>query len=66
MHRDLPEMVARDYADVAFTWYHLVTFWARTYPDHFEFIAARAREVYPRHDFARMDDSEFGAPLGLD
>jgi Bacterial extracellular solute-binding protein len=25
MHRDLPEMVARSYADVAFTWYHLVS-----------------------------------------
>src|SRR5262249_39167403 len=29
MHRDLPEMVARSYADVAFTWYHLVSYWAR-------------------------------------
>jgi hypothetical protein len=99
MHRDLPEMVARGYADVAFTWYHLVAFWARAFPEHFEFVAvpgvetfftkiafaptvnplrseaakafdefffARARDVYPRHDFARMDDNEFGAPLGLD
>ena len=99
MHRDLPEMVARNYADVAFTWYHLVSFWARTFTDHFEFVAvpgvesfftkiaftgsvnplrsvaakafdefffARARDAYPRHDFARMDDDEFGAPLGLD
>jgi extracellular solute-binding protein len=99
MHRDLPEMVARGYADVAFTWYHLVSFWARAFPDHFElvgvpgvesfftkiafaatvnplrpeaakafdeFFFARARDVYPRHDFARMDDNEFGAPLGLD
>jgi molybdate transport system substrate-binding protein len=98
MHRDLPEMVARGYADVAFTWYHLVSFWARTFPDQFEFVAVpgvesfftkiafarvesplrsaaakafeefffdRAREVYPRFDFARMDDSEFGAPLDL-
>ena len=31
-----------------------------------EFFFARARDVYPRHDFARMDDNEFGAPLGLD
>jgi Bacterial extracellular solute-binding protein len=99
MHRDLPEMIARGYADVAFTWYHLVSFWARVFPDHFEFVGVpgvesfftkiafartanplrpeaakafddfffvRARDVYPRHDFARMDDKEFGAPLGLD
>jgi hypothetical protein len=26
MHRDLPEMVARSYADVAFTWHHLVSY----------------------------------------
>jgi hypothetical protein len=30
-----------------------------------EFFFARAREVYPRYDFARMNDSEFGATLGL-
>jgi hypothetical protein len=99
MHRDLPEMVARDYADVAFTWYHLVSYWARILPNHFEFVAvpgaepfstqiamarvnnplrsravkafddfffSRARDVYPRYDFARMNDNEFGAALKLD
>jgi len=99
MHRDLPEMVARGYADVAFTWRHLVSYWARTFPNHFEFVAVpsaepfftqialarvnsplrsgamkafdeffftRARDVYPRYDFARMNDDEFGATLGLD
>src|SRR5215470_14284695 len=98
MHRDLPEMVARGYADVAFTWYHLVSYWARTFPKHFDFVAvpgaesfftqiasarvnsplrpaamnafdefifSRARDVYPRYDFARMSDDEFGAPLAL-
>lgn len=98
MHRDLPEMVARGYADVAFTWYHLVSYWARTFPDHFtfvpvpgaepfftqiafgrvsnplrprpakafeEFFFGRAKDVYPRYDFARMNDDEYGAPLGL-
>ena len=98
MHRDLPEMVARGYADVAFTWYHLVSYWARTFPNHFEFVAVpgadsfftkialarvnnplrsgamnafdefffrRARDVYPQYDFARMNDDEFGATLGL-
>ena len=99
MHRDLPEMVARSYADVAFTWYHLVSYWARIFPSHFEsvvlsgaerffvqiafgrvvdplrgraltafdeFFFARARDVYPRYDFARMNDQEYGATLTLD
>jgi Bacterial extracellular solute-binding protein len=98
MHRDLPEMVARGYADVAFTWRHLVSYWARIFPDQFEaievpgvepyftqialarvvhplrpratkafdqFFFARAREVYPQYDFARMRDDEFGAALSL-
>jgi hypothetical protein len=42
MHRDLPEMVARGYADVAFTWYHLVSFWARVFPNHFNSSPFRA------------------------
>jgi len=98
MHRDLPEMIARSYADVAFTWYHLVSYWVRIFPDQFEFVAvpgaepfftkialarvidplrgravnafdefffSRARDVYPQHDFARMNDDEFGATLEL-
>jgi len=99
VHRDLPEMVARGYADVAFTQYHLVSYWTRIFPRHFElvpvagaerffvkiafargvdplrpqaarafeeFFFSRAREVYPKYDFARMDDDEFGATLQLD
>jgi hypothetical protein len=91
MHRDLPEMLARDYADVALTQYHLVSYWARTFPDLFErftvkiafgrvvdplrararaafeeFFFGRAREVYPRYDFARMADDEYAAPLALE
>lgn len=46
MHRDLPDMVARSYADVAFTWYHLVTYWARTFPDHFEVVAVPGAEPF--------------------
>jgi Bacterial extracellular solute-binding protein len=98
MHRDLPEMVARGYADVAFTWYHLVSYWARIFPNHFEFVVVpgaepfftqiasarvndplrsgatkafdefffgRAKDVYPRYDFAPMNDNEFGASLAL-
>jgi hypothetical protein len=99
MHRDLPEMIARGYADTAFTWHHLVSYWARIFPDQFEFVAVpgaepfftqiasarvadalrpratkafdefffgRARDVYPRYDFARMSDDEFAATLALD
>ena len=98
MHRDLPEMVARGYADVAFTWYHLVSYWARIFPNHFEFVAvpgaepfftqiafarvndpmrsgamkafdefffSRARDVYPRYDFAPMSEQDFAAVLAL-
>src|SRR5262249_3577342 len=98
MHRDLPEMVARSYADVAFTWYHLVSYWARIFPNHFalvpvpgaepfftqiafarvdnplrlravkafdEFFFSRAKDVYPRYDFARMSDDEYAAALTL-
>jgi Bacterial extracellular solute-binding protein len=99
VHRDLPEMVARGYADVAFTQYHLVSYWTRIFPRHFElvpvsgaeqffvkiafaqaidalrpraaaafeeFFFSRARDIYPKYDFARMDDDEFGATLRLD
>ena len=31
-----------------------------------EFFFGRARDVYPRYDFARMNDDEYGATLGLD
>jgi hypothetical protein len=99
VHRDLPEMVARGYADVAFTQYHLISYWTRIFPKHFELVSvsgadqffvkiafgrvidplrpralkafeefffSRARDVYPRYDFARMNDDEFGATLALD
>jgi hypothetical protein len=99
VHRDLPEMVARGYADVAFTQYHLISYWTRIFPRQFElvpisgadrffveiafgrvidplrpralkafeeFFFDRAREVYPRYDFARMGEQEFGATLELD
>ena len=99
VHRDLPEMVARGYADVAFTQYHLISYWSRIFPEHFElvpvpgadqffvkiafgrvidpprpqtlnafeeFFFRRARDVYPRYDFARMNDDEYGSTLRLD
>jgi len=97
-HRDVPEAIARDYADVGLTQYHLISYWARTFPDHFEliqiigaerfpvkigfarvsnplrpralnafeeFFFARARDLYPHYDFARMSDDEYGAPMLL-
>jgi hypothetical protein len=99
VHRDLPEMVARGYADTAFTQYHLVSYWTRIFPAHFElvpvsgaeqffvkialaraidplrpralaafeeFFFERARAVYPRYDFAAMNEDEFAAPVRLD
>jgi hypothetical protein len=98
-HRDVPEMLARGYADVGLTQYHLISYWVRTFPNHFELVAipgaerfpvkiafgrvidplrpravtafeefffGRARDVYPRYDFARMNDDEYGATLTLD
>jgi hypothetical protein len=98
-HRDVPEMIARGYADVGLTQYHLISFWARTFPNHFElvpiagaerypvkiafgriidpqrpralkafeeFFFSRARDVYPKYDFARMNDDEYGAVLAIE
>jgi len=97
-HRDVPEALARGYADVGLTQYHLVSYWVRTFPHHFEllpitgadrftlkigfarvtdplrpralkafeeFFFGRARDVYPRYDFARMSDEEYGASMAL-
>jgi Bacterial extracellular solute-binding protein len=98
-HRDVPEALARGYADVGLTQYHLISYWVRTFPNHFElvpitgaerfpskigfarvtdplrpralkafeyFFFGRAGDVYPRYDFARMSDEEYGAPMALD
>src|SRR5262245_53076528 len=98
-HRDVPEMIARGYADVGLTQYHLISYWVRTFPNHFElvplagaerypvkiafgrvidpqrpralkafeeFFFSRARDVYPKYEFARMDDDEYGAALALE
>jgi len=99
VHRDLPEMVSRGYADAAFTQYHLISYWTRIFPGRFElvpiadaerffvkialghvidplrpralrafdeFFFSRARDVYPRYDFASMNSDEYGAILELD
>jgi Bacterial extracellular solute-binding protein len=57
MHRDLPEMVARGYADVAFTWHHLVSYWARIFPNHFEFVGVPGAErFFTQIALARVTD----------
>jgi len=91
-------MIARGYADVGLSQYHLVSYWVRTFPDHFDlvpitgaerfpvniafgraldpmrpraleafeaFFFGRARDAYPKYDFAPMSDGEFGATLRL-
>jgi len=59
MHRDLPEMVARGYADVAFTWYHLMSYWARIFPDHFAFVPVPGAEPF----FAQIALGHVSNPL---
>ena len=98
-HRDVPEMIARGYADVGLTQYHLISYWVRTFPHLFElvpiagaerfavriafarvinpqrsqaakafeeFFFGRAQDVYPRYDFARVRNEDYGAALKLD
>jgi len=56
MHRDLPEMVARSYADVAFTWHHLVSYWTRIFPNHFELVPVPAEGFFTQIAFAHVID----------
>ena len=57
VHRDLPEMVARGYADVAFTQYHLVSYWTRLFPNHFELVpVSGAEQFFIKIAFARVLD----------
>jgi hypothetical protein len=46
VHRDFPEMVARGYADVALTQYHLVSYWTRIFPNRFELVPIESAERY--------------------
>src|SRR5262249_23388769 len=70
VHRDLPEMVARGYADVALTQYHLISYWTRIFPNHFALVPvsgaerffvkiAFGRAVDPLRPRARMAFEEF-------
>jgi len=46
VHRDFPEMIARGYADVALTQYHLISYWTRIFPNHFELIPVPGAERF--------------------
>jgi hypothetical protein len=46
VHRDFPEMVARGYADVALTQHHLISYWTRIFPNHFELVPVSGAERF--------------------
>jgi hypothetical protein len=56
VHRDLPEMVARGYADVAFTQYHLISYWTRIFPRHFELVPVSGADQFFVKIAARVID----------
>jgi len=47
MHRDVPEMLVRSYADVGFVQYHLASYYTRTFPDDFELVPIAEAERFP-------------------
>ena len=56
-HRDAPEMIARGYADVGITQYHLICYWTRIFPNHFELVpVAGAERFFVKIAFGRMID----------
>ena len=57
VHRDFPEMVARGYADVALTQYHLISYWTRLFPNHFELVpVSGAERFFVKIAFGRVID----------
>jgi accessory colonization factor AcfC len=56
-HRDVPEMIARGYADVGLTQYHLISYWTRIFPNHFELVpVAGAERYFVKIAFGRVVD----------
>ncbi len=56
-HRDVPEMIARGYADVGITQYHLISYWTRIFPDHFELVPiAGVERFFVKIAFGRIID----------
>jgi hypothetical protein len=45
-HRDVPEMIARNYADVGFSPFHLVNYWVQLFPDLFEIVPIEGSERF--------------------
>jgi hypothetical protein len=59
VHRDFPEMVARGYADVALTQYHLISYWTRIFPNHFELVpVSGAERIFAKIAFGRTIDPQ--------
>src|SRR5437879_2513641 len=57
VHRDFPEMIARGYADVALTQYHLISYWTRIFPDHFALVpVSGAERFFVKIAFGRVVD----------
>ena len=57
VHRDFPEMVARGYADVALTQYHLISYWVRIFPSYFELVPVPGAErFFVKIAFSRVID----------
>jgi Bacterial extracellular solute-binding protein len=57
-HRDVPEMIARNYADVGFSPYHLVNYWVQSFPDLFELVPIEGSERFPNFEaFAQVADA---------
>jgi hypothetical protein len=57
VHRDFPEMVARGYAEVALTQYHLISYWTRVFPNHFELVpVSGAERFFVKIAFGRVID----------
>jgi hypothetical protein len=57
VHRDFPEMVARGYADIALTQYHLISYWTRIFPNHFGLVPiAGAERFFVKIAFGRVVD----------
>jgi hypothetical protein len=42
----VPEMIARGYADVGITQYHLISYWTRIFPNHFELVPIAGAERF--------------------
>jgi len=57
MHRDVPEMLIRGYADVGLAQYHLASYYSRTFPNDFDLVPIAGTERFPVNiGFGRVID----------